>query len=123
MAAILCDDFKRDADLSAQTSGLIPRQVASDPGGGFSIPNKSVKAICDAAGPPDTYQNLLRENERLRRENRILKEERELLQMATRFFAVQNPGSSRSLMIIAACIPKGMPAASWLSRIKIGTRL
>ena len=50
------------------------RQVASDLGIGFSTLNKWVKAVADEAGPPDSEQNLLRENERLRRENRILKD-------------------------------------------------
>jgi transposase len=79
MAAIHSDAFKRDAVRIAQTSGLTRRQVASDLGVGFSTLNKCVKMVSDEAGPPDLDQNLLRENERLRRENRILKEERNLL--------------------------------------------
>ena len=35
--------------------------------------------------------NMLRENERLRKENRILREEREVLKKAAMFFAAQKP--------------------------------
>ena len=80
--------FKRDAVRIATSSkdqktirwivfpedGLTRRPVASDLGIGFSTLNKWVKAVADEAGPPDPDQNLLRENERLRRENRILKD-------------------------------------------------
>ena len=74
MAVIHSDEFKRDAVRIAQTSGLTRRQVASDLGVGFSTLNKWVKMVADEAGPPDPDQNLMRENERLRRENRILKD-------------------------------------------------
>ena len=74
MAAIHSDAFTRDAVRIAPTRGLTRRQVASDLGVGLSTLNKWVKAISDEAGPPDPDQNLLRENERLRRENRILKD-------------------------------------------------
>ena len=74
MAAIHSDAFKRDAVRIATTSGLTRRQVASDLGVGLSTLNKWVKMVSDEAGPPDPDQNLLRENERLRRENRILKD-------------------------------------------------
>ena len=91
MAATHSDEFKRDAVRIAQTSGLTRRQVASDLGIGFSTLNKWVKMVSYEAGPPDSDQNLLRENERLRRENRVLKEERDLLKKATQFFAAQKP--------------------------------
>ena len=74
MAAIHSDEFKRDAVRIATTSGLTRRQVASDLGVGLSTLNKWVKMVSDEAGPPDPDQNLLRQNERLRRENRILKD-------------------------------------------------
>ena len=67
-------EFKRDAVRIAQTSGLTKRQVASDLGVGLSTLNKWVKMVSDEVGPSDPDQNLLRENERLRRENRILKD-------------------------------------------------
>jgi transposase len=73
MAAIHSDEFKRDAVHIATTSGLTKRQVASDLGVGLSTLNKWVKMVSDESVPPDPDQNLLRENERLRRENRILK--------------------------------------------------
>lgn len=91
MAAIHSNEFKRDAVRIAATSGLAGRQVASDLGGGLSTLNKWAKMVSDEAGPPDPEQNLLRENERHRRESRILKEERELLKKATQFFAAQKP--------------------------------
>ena len=65
-----------------------------------------MKMVADEAGPPDPDQNLMRENERLRRENRILKDLSrarkqsgrlfsrrmwELLKKATQFFAAQKP--------------------------------
>ena len=67
-------EFKRVAVRIAQTSGLTKRQVASDLGVGLSTLNKWVKMVSDEVGPSDPDQNLLRENERLRRENRILKD-------------------------------------------------
>ena len=91
MAAIHSDEFKRDAVRIATTSGLTRRQFASDLGIGFSTLNKWVKMVFDEAGPPDPDQNLMRENERLRRENRVLTEERDLLKKATQFFAAQKP--------------------------------
>jgi transposase len=78
MEAIQSDEVKRDAVLIAQKSVLTMRQVSSDLGFGLSTLNMWVKMVVDAAGPPDTDQNLMREKERLRRENRILNEEREL---------------------------------------------
>ena len=104
MAAIHSDEFKRDAVRIATTSGLTRRQVASDLGIGFSTLSKWVKAVSDEAEPPNSDQNLLRENERLRRENSILKDLSrarkqsgrlfsrrmwELLKKATQFFAAQ----------------------------------
>ena len=111
MAAIHRDAFKRDAVRIAQTSGLTRRQVASDLGIGFSTLNKWVKMVSDEVGPADPDQNLLRENERLRRENRIFKEERDLLKKATQFFAAQKPRSSHFWMTIGDPVPERMPAA------------
>ncbi len=79
MAAIHRDEFKRDAVRIATISGLTRRQVASDLGIGFSTLCKWVRAVSDDASSPGPDQDVVRENERLRRENRILKEERDLL--------------------------------------------
>ena len=49
--------------------------------------------MSDEAGSPDPDQNLVHENERLRRENRILREERELLKKATVGSTGQRNGS------------------------------
>ncbi len=91
MAAIHSDEFKRDAVLIAQTSGLTRRQVASDLGVGLSTLGKWIRAISDEAKAPERDGDLLRENERLRKENRILREEREVLKKAAQFFAAQKP--------------------------------
>ena len=65
--------FKHEAVRIAQTSGLTMRQVASDLGVGLSTLNKWAKMVSDEVDPSDPDQNLLRENQRLRRENRILR--------------------------------------------------
>lgn len=67
-------EFRRDAVRIAHTSGLTMRQVASDLGIGFSTLGKWVRAVADEAKVPEQDAELLRENERLRKENRILKD-------------------------------------------------
>jgi transposase len=79
MAQLHSDEFRRDAVRIALTSGLTHRQVASDLGVGLSTLNKWVKAIKDEDVVSRPDQDLVKENERLRREIRILKEEREVL--------------------------------------------
>ena len=74
MAAILSDEFKRDAVRIALTSGLTRRQVASDLGVGLSTLGKWVREISGEAVAAGPDPDLLRENERLRRENRILRD-------------------------------------------------
>ena len=74
MAAIHSDAFKRDAVRIALSSGLTRRQVASDFGIGLSTPGKWVRAVSDEAKVPAQDAELLRENERLRKENRILRD-------------------------------------------------
>ena len=79
MAAIHSDEFKRDAVRIALTSGLTRRQVASDLGIGLSTLGKWVRAVSEEVKVPAQDAELLRENERLRKENCILWEEREVL--------------------------------------------
>ena len=85
------DEFRADAVRNALNSGLTGKQVASDLGVGLSTLNKWVTAHRDTEVVSDKDLDLARENERLRRENRILKEEKEILNMATQFFAGQKP--------------------------------
>ena len=89
MAPRHSEEFKRDAVRIAQTSGLTMRQVASDLGIGLSTLGKWLRAIAEEAKVPEQDAELLRENERLRREHRILWVERELLKKAAMFFAAQ----------------------------------
>ena len=74
MAVTHSEEFKRDAVRIALTSGLTLRQVASDLGVGLSTLGKWNRVISDAAKVPDRDADLLRENERLRKENRILRD-------------------------------------------------
>jgi transposase len=73
MAAIHSDAFKRDSVRIALSSGLTRRQVASDFGIGRSTPGKWVRAVSEEAKVPAQDAELLRENERLRKENHILR--------------------------------------------------
>ena len=91
MAAMHSDEFKRDAVRMALTSGLTRRQVASDLGIGLSTRGKWVRAVSEEARVPAQDAELLRGNERLRKENRMLREEREVPQEAAMFFAAQKP--------------------------------
>ena len=85
------EEFRREAVRIALNSGLSRRQTASDLGVGLSTLTKWIAKDSDAASPTAVDQELVRENERLRREIRILKEEREVLKKATVFFAGQKP--------------------------------
>ena len=106
MAATHSDEFKRDAVRIALTSGLTRRQVASDLGVGLSTLGKWIRAISAEAKMPERDTDLLRENERLRKENRILRDlsrkqetvrgavsrrKWEVLKKAAQFFAAQKP--------------------------------
>ena len=106
MAATHSDEFKRDAVRIALTSGQTRRQVSSDLGVGLATLGKWIRAISDEAKVPDRDADLLRENERLRKEIRILRDLRrirkqsggpfsrrkwEVLKKAAQFFAAQKP--------------------------------
>ena len=106
MAATHGDEFKRDAVRIELTSGLTRRQVASDLGVGLSTLAKWIRAISDESRVPERDADLLRENERLRKENRILRDlsrirkqscglftrrKWEVLKKAAQFFAAQKP--------------------------------
>ncbi|MFT6062236.1 MAG: transposase, partial [Paracoccaceae bacterium] len=67
MAQRHSDEFKRDAARIALTSCLTRRQVSADLGVGLSTVNKWVKAFSEEAAPAGPDQNLVRENDRLRR--------------------------------------------------------
>jgi transposase len=82
MAQRHSDEFKRAAARIALTSGLTRRQVSTDLCVGLSTLNKWVKAFSEEAAPAGPDQNLVRENDRPRRENRTLKKEREVLKNA-----------------------------------------
>ncbi len=73
------DEFRADAVRIALTSGLTPKQVASDFGVGLSTLNKWVTVHRNTDVVSNKDLDRARENERLRRKNRILKEEREIL--------------------------------------------
>ena len=73
MAAIHSNAFKRDVVRIALTGGPTRRQVASDLGVGHSALGKWVPAFSEESKVPTQDAELLRENERLRKENRILR--------------------------------------------------
>ena len=70
------DEFRRDAVRIALASGLARRQVAFVSGIGHSTLGKRVRMFSDVPKAPARDAELLRENERLRKENRMLREER-----------------------------------------------
>lgn len=72
MAAIHIDEFRRDVVRIALTSGLTRHQVASDLGVGLSTLGKWARAGSEEAKVPAQDVELLRENDRLRKENRVL---------------------------------------------------
>ena len=81
------DEFRADAVRIALTSGLTRKQVADDLGVGMSTLNKWITAHRDTDLVSKEDLELVKENDRLRREVRLLKEEREILKKATQFFA------------------------------------
>ena len=101
MAAIHSDEFKRDAVRIATSSkdqktirgivfpedGLTRRQVASDLGIGHSTLGKWVRVFSEEAKVPAPDADLLRENERLRKENRILRDLSRIRKQSGRLFS------------------------------------
>ncbi|GAA6207105.1 hypothetical protein NBRC116601_03980 [Cognatishimia sp. WU-CL00825] len=77
------DELRQDAVRIVLTSGLTPKQVASDLGVGLSTLNKWITARRDTDGMSKEDMSLAQENDRLGREVRILKEERDILKKAT----------------------------------------
>ena len=75
----------------AITSGLTGRQVADDLGVGMSTLNQGITVHRDTDVVSKEDLDLAKENDLLRREVRLLKEEKEVLKMATVFFASQKP--------------------------------
>ena len=71
MASRHSDEFKQDAVRITLTIGLTRRQVASVLGIGLSTLGKWVRAIAEKPKVPEQGAELLRENERLRKEKRI----------------------------------------------------
>jgi transposase len=85
------EEFKREAVRIALTSGLARDRIAADLGVGKSTLGKWLWQHRPTDLVPAPQKDLARENERLRLENRVLKEERDILKMATQFFASQRP--------------------------------
>lgn len=91
MGLIRPDELRKDAVRIALTSGLTPRQVASDLGVGMSTLNKWIAQHRDTDVVSKEDLSLAQENNRLGRENRLLTEEREIRRKATQFIAVLKP--------------------------------
>ena len=80
------DEFRADAVRIALTSGLARKQVADDLGVGMSTLNKWIAAHRDTDVVSKEDLELVKGNDRLRREIKLLKEEREILKKANQFF-------------------------------------
>ena len=83
------EEFRQDAVCIGLTSGLMRKQVADDLGIGMSTLNKWITVHRDTDLVSKKDLDLAKENDLLRREVRLLKEEKEVLKMATVFFASQ----------------------------------
>ncbi len=93
------DEFRKDAVRIALTSGLSRQQVADDLGVGKSTLNKWVTAHRDTDVVSSEDRELVKENERLRRENRILKEERDILTRIIHNACVDGPDTMFSAVL------------------------
>ena len=83
MAIRYTDEFRRDAERIATTSGLTRPQAASDLGVGLSTLSKWVQRHQHDDLMSGPHQDVEQENARLRKEVRLLREEREILKKAT----------------------------------------
>ncbi len=90
MSTRYTDEFRRDAVRIAITSGLTRPQVSSDLGVGLSTLNKWVQKHQQDELMSGPYEDVEKENSRLRKEVRLLREEREVLKKAAIFFAGQS---------------------------------
>jgi len=89
MASRKTSEFKQEVLGVVQTSGLSRRQIASDFDIGFSTLNSWVRNSKGQVFNPSPGDDLIEENQRLRKENKMLREDREMLKKATKFFAAQ----------------------------------
>jgi len=80
-------EFRTEAVRVALTSVLPRKQVAADFGIGFSTLSRWIQQDRRNPEKPTIQSDLEREIAELRKENRILREERDVLKMATMFFA------------------------------------
>lgn len=85
------EKFKRETARIALSSGLSQERVAVDIGSGKSTRGKWIARYRTADTVIAPQADLARENERLRLESRVLREERDILKIATQFFASQKP--------------------------------
>jgi transposase len=69
------NEFRQDVVWIALASGLTRKQVADDLGVGMSTVNKWITALRNTDVVSREDLDLIRDNDRLRRENRLLKEE------------------------------------------------
>ena len=89
MASRKTSEFKQEVLRVVQTSGLSRRQISSDFDIGFSTLNSWIKNSKGQVFNPSPGDDLIEENQRLRKENKMLREDREMLKKATKFFAAQ----------------------------------
>ena len=68
-------EFRQEVVRVALTSGLSRKQVASDFRIGFSTLSRWIKEERSNIIPSEPQIDLIKENERLRKENRLLREE------------------------------------------------
>lgn len=82
-------EFRKEAVRLAQSSGLTRKQLSADLGVGLSTLNRWVSEERNTELLSGPYDDLEKENARLRNEVKLLREEREILKKATIFFVKQ----------------------------------